>query len=122
MLGLHCCLRAFSSCGGGDYSPVEVSMASPVVGHRLLGTWASVGAALGLCACGSQALKCWLNGCGTQACLPHSHGVWHLPGPGTKPVSPALAYGFLTTGPPGNPLFYIFSDFSTSNNMPLNFS
>ena len=29
--------------------------------------------------------------------------TWHvaLPGPGIEPVSPALAGGFLTTGPPG---------------------
>ena len=28
-------------------------------------------------------------------------GTWNLPGPGIKPMSPALADGFLTTGPPG---------------------
>ena len=28
----------------------------------------------------------------------------NLPGPGIEPVSPALAGGFLTTGPPGKPL------------------
>ena len=27
--------------------------------------------------------------------------MWDLPGPGIKPVSPALAGGFLTTAPPG---------------------
>ena len=27
--------------------------------------------------------------------------MWNLPGPGIKLVSPALAGGFLTTGPPG---------------------
>ena len=27
--------------------------------------------------------------------------MWDLPGPGLKPVSPALAGGFLTTVPPG---------------------
>ena len=26
-------------------------------------------------------------------------GMWNLPGPGTEPMSPALAGGFLTTGP-----------------------
>ena len=30
--------------------------------------------------------------------------MWDLPGPGFKPVSPALAGGFLTTAPPGKPL------------------
>ena len=29
--------------------------------------------------------------------------MWDLPGPGIKPVSPALAGGFLTTVPPGKP-------------------
>ena len=28
-------------------------------------------------------------------------GMWNLPGPGLKPVSPELAGRFLTTGPPG---------------------
>ena len=28
-----------------------------------------------------------------------------LPGPGMEPTSPALAGGFLTTGPPGSPLY-----------------
>ena len=28
-------------------------------------------------------------------------GMWDLPEPEIKPVSPALAGGFLTTGPPG---------------------
>ena len=27
--------------------------------------------------------------------------MWELPGPGIEPVLPALAGGFLTTGPPG---------------------
>ena len=29
--------------------------------------------------------------------------MWDLPGPGLKPMSPALAGGFLTTAPPGKP-------------------
>ena len=29
--------------------------------------------------------------------------MWDLPGPGLKPMSPALAGGFLTTEPPGKP-------------------
>ena len=29
--------------------------------------------------------------------------MWDLPGPGHEPVSPALAGGFLTTGPPEKP-------------------
>ena len=30
-------------------------------------------------------------------------GMWHLPGPGLEPMSPALAGGFLTPVPPGKP-------------------
>ena len=30
--------------------------------------------------------------------------MWHLPGPGLEPVSPALAGRFLTTAPPGKTL------------------
>ena len=32
-------------------------------------------------------------------------GMWDLPGPGTEPVSPALAGRFLTTGPPGKCIY-----------------
>ena len=37
-------------------------------------------------------------------------GMWHLPGPGLEPVSPALAGGFSTTVPPGKPrpVFFFF--------------
>ena len=36
--------------------------------------------------------------------------MWDLPGPGIEPLSPALAGGFLTTGPPGKSpgVFIIF--------------
>ena len=50
--------------------------------------------------------------------------MWDLPGPGLKPMSPALAGGFLTTVPPGKsqtesylnmipatPQFSAFTDF-----------
>ena len=33
--------------------------------------------------------------------------MWDLPGPGLQPVSPALAGGFLTTGPPGKSPYLI---------------
>ena len=29
--------------------------------------------------------------------------IWDVPGPGIKPMSPVLASGFLTSGPPGKP-------------------
>ena len=41
------------------------------------------------------------SSCGARAQLLHC--MWYLPGPGLKPMSPALAGGFLTTAPPGKP-------------------
>ena len=54
----------------------------------------------------SRVLERRLSSCGAWAKL--LHGVWNLPGPGIRPVSPALAGRFLTTGPPGrsNNVFY----------------
>ena len=72
---------------------------------RALGTWTSAVVARGLSSCGSQALEHRLSSCGAQAHL--LHGMWDLPGPGLKPVSCALAGGFLTTVPPGKPLFQL---------------
>ena len=60
----------------------------------------------GFTSCGSQALERRLSSCGAQAQL--LHGMWDLPGPGLKPVSLALAGGFLTTAPPGKPQNTIF--------------
>ena len=49
--------------------------------------------------------------CGLWASL--LHGMYDLPGPGIGPVSPALAGGFLTTGPPGTSLLpYYFGSTS----------
>ena len=36
------------------------------------------------------------------------NGLWSLPRPGIEPVSPALAGGFLTTGPSGKSLTHFF--------------
>ena len=54
-----------------------------------LGTRASVVAAHGLSTCGIQAYLL--------------HGLWYLPGPRIKPVSPALTGGFSTLGDQGSP-------------------
>ena len=80
--------RAFSSCGKwGILSSCSVQ-ASPC----------------GDVSCGAQNLG-RVGFSGTQVLLPH--GMWNLPRPGTEPVSPALAGGFSTTGPPGtSSLFY----------------
>ena len=46
-----------------------------------------------------------LHSCGARA--QPLHGMWNPPGPGLKPVSPALASGFLTTAPPGKSQVYL---------------
>jgi len=63
---------------------------SPVVVLRLLISVASH--------CGAWTLERGLNSRSARASLPR--GVWNLPGPGTEPMFPALASGFLSTGPP----------------------
>ena len=56
---------------------------------------------------GSRALERRLSSCAWAQLL---RGMWDLPGPGLKPVFPALADGFSTTAPPGKPphLFLYF--------------
>ena len=84
---LHCGARA-SHCSG--FSRCRA---------RALGAQASVVVACGLSSCGSRALERRLSSCGARA--EFLRGMWDLPRPGLKPVSPALAGGFLTTAPPG---------------------
>ena len=101
-LGLCCCTWAFSSCGKWGLLFVAVSRhcdAFSCCGVRALGARASVVVARGLSICGSRALVRRLSSCGAWAQL--LCGTWALPGPGLKPVSPALAGGLLTTAPPG---------------------
>ena len=93
VLGLRSCARAFSSCG--KWGPLSITvrgpltiMASLVADHRLQ--------------------TCRLSNCGSWAQL--LRGMWDLPRPGLKPVSPALAGRFSTTAPPGKPrLWYSLS-------------
>ena len=68
---------------------------------RALGVRASVVVARGLSSCGSQALECRPSSCGARAQLLRS--MWDPPGPGLKPMSPALAGRLSTTAPPGKP-------------------
>ena len=90
VLGLRCCVRAFSSCG--KWGPLFIAVrgpltvvASPVAEHRL------------------QTRR--LSSCGSRAQL--LRGMWDLPRPGLEPVSPAFAGRFLTTAPPGKPLYLL---------------
>ena len=87
VLGLHFCVRAFSSCG--KWGPLFIAVRGPltivaslVAEHRL------------------QTRR--LSNCGSRAQL--LRGMWDLPRPGLEPVSPALAGGFSATAPPGKPL------------------
>ena len=86
VLGLLFRARAFSSCD--ERGPLFIAargpltiMASLVAEHRL------------------QTRR--LSNCGSRAQL--LHGMWDLPRPGLKPVSPALAGRLSTTAPPGKP-------------------
>ena len=78
----------FSSCGWWALEHRLSSRGSWALEHRLS-------------SCGSWALEHRLSSCGTRAYL--LRGMWDLPGPGLKPVSPALTGGFLSTAPPGKP-------------------
>ena len=51
-----------------------------------------------------------LSSCGAQAELPW--GMWDLPRPGVKPMSPALASKFLTTEPPAKSDSFLVTKFS----------
>ena len=82
-----------------------IAVASLVSGA--LGVRASVVVARGLSSCGSQALEHRLSSCGARALL--LRGMWDLPRPGLKPMSPALAGGFLTTAPPGKPWLVVIN-------------
>ena len=86
MLGLRFCARAFSSCG--KRGPLLITVRGPLT------IAASLVAEPRL-----QARR--LSNCGSRAQPPR--GMWDLPRPGLKPMSPALAGRFSTTAQPGKP-------------------
>ena len=72
VLGLHCCVRAFSSCGERGLLFVAVCGLLIVVASLCCGAWAldtqaSVVVAHGLSSCGSRALECRLGSGGAWA-------------------------------------------------------
>ena len=72
---------------------------------RLIALAALTRASGGCSGCRAQAAHCDRFSCG-GASAPGARAqllcsTWHLPGPGIEPMSPAVAGGFLTTGPPG---------------------
>ena len=86
VLGLHFCVRAFSSCG--KRGPLFITARGPLT------IAASLGAEHRL-----QTRR--LSNCGSWAQL--LRGMWDLPRPVLEPTSPALAGRFSTTAPPGKP-------------------
>ena len=82
-----CCSTRASLCGGVSYC-----------GARALGTQAQQLRLMG------SSVR--LSSCGALAYLPR--GMWHLPRPGTEPMSPALACRFLFTASPGNYCILVF--------------
>ena len=78
----HTALSRVSTCRGSLAEPCPVTAEALLgaelgSGHGGQGSWAAQG----------QLLHC----------------TWELPGPGVETMSPALAGGFLTPGPPGCP-------------------
>ena len=84
-LGLCCCVQAFSSCSKQGLPSSCGAQASYCNGFSCCQAWA-----LG-CMCFSS-YSTW-----TQFLC----SMWHLPGPGIEPMSPVLAGGLSTSGPPG---------------------
>ena len=54
----------------------------------------------------STGSRCMDSVVATHGQLPH--GMWDFSRPGIEQLSPALAGGFLTTGPPGKPVSHCF--------------
>ena len=94
VLRLPCCMGFFSGCGEPWPLSSCGTKASRWVGFsgcraQALGLLAAAAVACGLSSCSSWALEPRFSCCGPWAQL--LHGMWNLPGPGIKPVSPALA-------------------------------
>ena len=103
VLGLHFCVRAFSSCG--KRGPLFITVRGPL-------TIAASSAA-------EHRLQTRRpSSCGSRAQL--LRGMWDPPRPGLEPMSPALAGRLSTTAPPGKPWTlclknYFLSQFEASD-------
>ena len=87
VLGLRFCTGAFSSCV--KQGPLFIAVRGPLT---IAGSFVA-----------EYRLQTHrLSNCGSRAQL--LRGMWDLPRPGLKPVSPALAGRLSTTAPPGKPL------------------
>ena len=101
MLGLVTERELFSSCDKHGLLSSCSTRAAHRSGFSCFGAWASVVPAGGLNRCDFRALEHRLSSCGTWALLPG--GMWDLLEPGMEYLPPALAGGFATTGPAGEP-------------------
>ena len=90
----------FFTCG--ERGLLFVAVRRPLVGWPLL-LWRTGSRHAGFSSCGSWAPERRLSSCGARAQL--FRGVWDPPRPGLEPMSPAWAGGFLSTAPPGKPLY-----------------
>ena len=85
-----------------DFSLVAADGGHSLVVCRLLVTCSGF-------SCGAQALgacglrELWREGSRAGARAQLVRGGWDLPGPGSKPMTPALEGRLPTTGPPGKP-------------------
>ena len=110
-LGLCCCACAFSSSGERGSLFVAV--------HRFslqgLLLWSTGSRATGFrsCSTGAQQLQPESSRAWAQQ-LQHKGDTRNLPGPGIKPMSPALASGFMSTVPSGKSLFPSFFGCATA--------
>ena len=84
VLGLCCCVGLSLVAASGDCSLIAVHgflilVASLITEHGLQSIWTSV------------VSSTWVSEHGLSSCAPSFDGMWDLPGPGIKPMSPALA-------------------------------
>ena len=96
VLGLRFCARAFSSCG--KWGPLFIAVRGPL----------TIAASL---VAEPRLQTHRLSNCGSRAQL--LRGMWDLPRPGLKPVSPALAGRFSTAVPPGKPPSHLYCHHSS---------
>ena len=94
----------FSLCGFSYYGAQALSTQAQQL------QWAALGPA-GYSHCGTRTLEHGFRSCGTRAWLPS--GMWNLPGPETKPTTPAFASRFLSTVPPKSERLFLRREIST---------
>ena len=113
VLGLRRCTRALSSRSEWGHSSLQCAG----LPSRRPPLPRSTGSRhVGFSSCGSQAPERRLSSRGARAQL--LRDMWDPPGPGPKPVSPALAGRFSTTAPPGKPLKHLYVRFSEGFKAP----